>query len=157
MKPVVSLSIITSVLLCLATQTMAHKLNVFVTCDSGKPEGEVYMTGGGSAKGITVIATDFSGKEIASTISDEQGQFSLDVAADQCNRVIARTVDGHQAEYIIKKTKAASPVAVTGDTNRERHSLDVKNIIGGIGWIIGIAGILFYLKARKLIKGSKID
>jgi nickel transport protein len=128
---------------------MAHKLNIFVSEGSQTIEGEVYFTGGGPAKNVEVTAFGPSKDKIAQTTTDKEGLFRLDIPASDCATIVARTKDGHRAEYSLKTE--TGPVHKTEKT-RGKDTISIRDVVGGVGWIVGIAGIAFYIKARRDLK-----
>jgi len=135
-------------LLSIVSVAEAHKINLFVDTDAETVEGEVYFTGGGAGKNIVVRALGTSGREIGQVVTDNEGQFKMDVRLDECLKIVARTQDGHRAEYVVNHRTASRP-AESDPRAHQRHSISARDVVGGIGWIVGIAGIAFYVKARR--------
>jgi nickel transport protein len=124
---------------------------------------------------VTVYAP--SGKRLGATQTDDEGRFRFVPTVAQDHRFWLDSGDGHAAECVVEaaelpigvRTSAAnSPVATSADelaatidrvvserikplheeVLQLRHALRLRDILGGIGYILGVTGLWFLLKAR---------
>ncbi len=181
-----------SVLLILAfglpTTAYAHKLHVFAHVEGNSILGNAYFPGGTAAQNVPVIARDATAKELARTITNEKGDFTLTAQVRIDHHLSVETPDGHRAECTVRAaelppsvpaSEAASnlqtgpSIAIDSETklpsateielaaikvqvielrlqiDRYEAQTRFRDILGGIGFILGLAGIGFYVKAVK--------
>lgn len=143
----------------------AHSLNLFVHgSNDGTVKGNAYFTGGDPARNLTVRVEDSKGKPLGETTTDAEGNFNY--KADPsigAIKFVVRTDDGHRAAASVQfnvpaasPTGAASATAPTGDIavlheaiQKLEKRLLLRDVIGGIGYIFGIAGLWALLKTRR--------
>ncbi len=165
-------------LLGLAMPVFAHKLNVFAFVEGNNVSVEAYFSDGTGAKNAKVTVTDKAGDLIDQGRANEKGQyqFTLPVKTGKADLLIKVDAGlGHVASYHLgaeantRPALAGSKTSVTGSASaadieqavtraikplaREIAELKQKSrlsdIIGGIGYIMGILGVFAYLKYRK--------
>jgi len=163
-------------LILISTSAYAHKLNVFAFVEGDKVNVEGYFTDGILAKNAKVTVTDLAGDLLYEGRADEKGmhQFKTPGKSEMLIKIDAGL--GHIATYqlganeISEKVKTASTAESTAATMnteelkqaiaeavkplaREISELKSKSrmsdIVGGIGYILGILGLFAYLKFRK--------
>ncbi|MGD8908438.1 MAG: hypothetical protein PVI92_03755 [Chromatiales bacterium] len=80
----------------------AHKLKVFAAAEGGKIVGRAYFVGGAGASGavIHIIADD--GRELARLEPDREGNFDYRIERPMTYRVVADSLDGHQASWTLR-------------------------------------------------------
>jgi len=150
----------------------AHRMDLIAHVHGSEIHGEAHFHGGIAAKDATVTALDPAGEKIGETETDEQGAFTL-VAKFCCDhRLVVKTADGHGAQCTIAAGQLPSslpPRAGAADHHHASHEHDqsesiradlaslreqlhgyeqktrLRDVLGGIGYILGIAGIAFYL------------
>jgi len=151
----------------------AHQMNIYATVEGKMIRGEVYFRGKVPAQNVTVRATDAAGVEIGKTTTDEQGKFALPAAGRRDHRLVAQSADGHSTEPLTLRAAlfvddAADP-ADSQQVEALRAEIDllqeqviacqqhtrVRDVLGGIGWIVGLTGIAYYYLGvrRKLRHG----
>lgn len=98
-------------LLILSGPSLAHGLQVFASVVGDQIRGRAYFVGGHPARGIEVELLDAHGEPVATLTSDQDGRFRVRVTAAQAYRVVARSGDGHRAEWPIaaSELEAAFP------------------------------------------------
>lgn len=151
---------------CMPALAAAHALVLTAQGEGGHVAGEVHYTDGTPAAGIYVsasIAVD-DGKLVAEGSSGADGRFLLTAPAGQRLRVVAEGEEGHRSEVIAEPVALAAGTAANETTNeaavatlrllrediaRMEHRLRLQDIIGGIGYIVGIAGIAAWIAARR--------
>lgn len=149
------------------TCACAHSLNLFVHEEGGSIKGSAYFTGGGPAKHVEVQVFAAGDQPVATLMTLENGEFTYIGEATGRLRFVASTPDGHRAEATLEAVQTASPAAqgnsdaVSDSTKLEReigavqtaldrleHKLWLRDVIGGIGYIFGLAGLWALWKAR---------
>ena len=97
------------------TQTaLAHKLNLFAAADGRRIEGEVYFAGGGKAADVPVLIQNADGETLAELRTGAAGGFAYQAAAPVAHRIIARTPDGHRAQWRIGAEALAGAFETAG-------------------------------------------
>ncbi len=196
----VDLRRLTLLLICLLVSPplFAHKLKVFATAEGERILGQAYFVGGAGAGGAEIRITDGDGGELARLQPDEQGNFEYRVARPMTYRVVANSLDGHQAVWTLQAEEfspalpAAQPEPVADTTEPVTESdattvhrlppqaiteasleravarqirplrealqayeerVRLRDIIGGIGYIVGLAGLgLWWGRRRKDVR-----
>jgi len=99
--------------------------------------------------------------------TDSNGYFHLPLKTDSniALKVVVEGEEGHRAtvvaDHITAKPSSANQTSdeslllLRGDIAQLRDKIYLHDILGGIGYIVGIAGIAVWLKARKLRKGHQ--
>jgi len=155
---------------------LAHKVNVYAWHEGGEAHAEAYFADGMKCKGCKVEVIDpASGKLLLEGKTDGEGQFTFGTTGGDAVKVVVNAGPGHRGEYVLAREDAAAPettateavngTALTVDTDAQRKIDDLTaelkrvreeasrpglaEILGGIGWIVGILGIAAYLKSRK--------
>lgn len=175
---------------------LAHKVNVFAYLEGGRIKGEGYFAGGDKAQASLVEVLDGQGKLAATTHTDREGQFSLDLPAGAVGplRVVLKAGQGHQGEYTLREEelrgappsppKAQTPSAPSNPVStpasgaaqapgelEERlgrlleqrlqpltaqvaklgadRGVGLTDVLGGLGYILGLMGLAAYLKSRR--------
>lgn len=181
-----------------APAALAHALHVFAGAEGKTVSGEVYYSISSKARGVKVTALGPGGELLYETETDEQGRFSFEVET-RCNlTIVARTGDGHRAEYVLHASELppslplhsseangggqaqAAPAAGAGEDvggaqqerlveeaiarqlrplreqlDRYEHKVRLHDILGGIGYIVGLAGLVFFLRGRSRAAGGR--
>ena len=151
----------------------AHGIAVFAAPEGEVVAGYVYYPDGERIGGATVHLLGPDGVELGEMETGADGSFSFkpEILADLTIR--ARTADGHGAEYHIHAEDLAAAGGHEGHLEdmvehavarqvrplREQieayeHKIRVHDVLGGIGYILGIAGILFFVRARRPASGT---
>ena len=160
-----------------AGPALAHKVNVFATVNAGVIEGECYLSGGGRLKECLVEFYGPSGEKLGETRTNADGLFRFEPTVRTDHRIVLDTGHGHRAEYTVSADElpASALVAVqattppdAGDIERRiseavekairplRVQLDQRenrarlhDVLGGIGYIFGLAGVALYFKSKR--------
>ena len=97
-------------LLLMPSGALAHKLKVFAFVSGDRIEGSAYFAGGAKATGASILIQDVEGNPLATLTPTQDGRFSYRVLQPIDHRVIARTGDGHQAEWRISASELEAGV-----------------------------------------------
>ena len=84
---------------------LAHRLQVFASADGDSIQGKAYSVGGHPARGVEIQVLDAAGEPVATVISDDDGRFRVRVPAAKDYRVVAKSGDGHRAEWPISASE----------------------------------------------------
>jgi len=149
-----------------AVVSYAHRLILFATTCSSGIVGRAFFSGGRPAIGIPVTAQDPSGRELAQVRTDREGRFFVSGLQDRPLVVVAETTDGHRAEFRLAGS-ADLPAAPretsvegsgqgsprTAEIEELLHRLEtriyLRDILGGIGYIVGVWGAWALVLARR--------
>lgn len=148
---------------------LAHQVRVSAHARGEMIHGQVKLGSGAAAEGATVTAFDSAGRQIGRTTTDGQGEFSIRARSRCDHRLVIDTGDGHGAEYLVPAAQLSESLPPGGGLEaihnrliRLQQRLDeyeqkirLRDVLGGIGYIVGIAGIAFYfLGVRRRRAGS---
>ena len=131
-------------LLLMPAQALAHKLNIFAQAEGTTIVGRVYFTGDIPARQVDIIARDPSGRELGRAKTDDQGNFAIPASVIDYHLTV-ETADGHAASA----TVSAAELPMTHQNDQAEQGLRVRDMLGGIGYILGLAGIATYIKSRQ--------
>ena len=161
--------------LCCANPAYAHKMKIFATTDGETISGYAYLSGGGRIQKTTVNAFDPADmSSITNVVTDAEGRFSFGIASKHDHLLRIDLGDGHMAEWLVKSEEPPAASQPTGtapesDAVGNEHILPLQHqismlqeqleayeekvrlhdILGGIGYILGLAGIAFYFMGKK--------
>ncbi|NEX20507.1 carboxypeptidase regulatory-like domain-containing protein [Thiorhodococcus mannitoliphagus] len=85
----------------------AHKLKVFASAVGDRIQGSAYFAGGAKASGATILIQDIAGQTLATLLPDENGSFNYVAREPGDYVVVAKSADGHQAEWRISAAELA--------------------------------------------------
>jgi nickel transport protein len=144
------------------TSANAHQMNIYATVEGRTIRGEVYFRGKVPAQDASVRVLDSSEKEIGKTTTDEQGKFTFHANSRQDLHLVAESGDGHGADPYPLSAEMFStedaPLADSEQIQSLRAQIEqlheqiaqyqsrarVRDILGGVGWIVGITGMAYY-------------
>jgi nickel transport protein len=79
----------------------AHKLKAFATAEGATLVGYAYFSPGGRPHQATVTVTDLAGNLLATTTTDDQGNFQVEAQRRIDHRITVDSGDGHAATYTV--------------------------------------------------------
>jgi nickel transport protein len=166
----------------------AHKLKVFASAEGERILGRAYFVGGAAASGAVIRIIDAEGRERARLEPDQEGNFDYRIERPMTYRVVADSLDGHQASWTLR-TEEFSSATPTGEEmpandapvpepdsttapdlsqvtrveqavarqirplrealQAHEEQIRVRDILGGIGYIIGLAGFALWWNSRR--------
>lgn len=175
-----SLLLAALVVLLAASPALAHRLKVFAATIGDELQGRVYFVGGGPATGVPVTLRDAGNAVLAETTSTSpDGRFVLPLANAEALTITADAQDGHVATFTIRAGQSAPPSAaapqpaaiaapagadaaldaalarqlapLADEINALRDSLGLRDILGGLGYLLGAFGLwaLYLARQRK--------
>ncbi len=160
-----------------AAPASAHKLKIFATAVGERIEGKIYFVGGGVVPGAKLQLQDAKGQKLAEVTADQAGRFALTRSGPGAQVLVADLGDGHVARLALPAAGAAAPVAgsaavgtapgaadaqlpalleqavarqiepLRAQLNDYEDQLRLRDILGGLAFIIGLAGTAAWVKA----------
>lgn len=151
----------------------AHGIHLFAAAKGDVIRGKVTYSDGKPAVSIDITVSDSSGELVAELMTDELGVFEFTPTERVRHSIVADGGDGHRVEFTLEAAglpAVTNPATVQGNSDLEaliheavsrqinplREQLDVhdrqvriRDVIGGIGYIVGFMGLLAILKTRK--------
>ncbi len=160
-----------AVLFCLLCETasFAHSLHVHATVKGNTIRGEVYSPGRVPARQARVVVSDPQDEKLGETTTDDKGVFTYQAQFRCDHRLMASTGEGHAAECVVTaaelpddlptrdgtssaasvddqlKAVARQVASLQREFREHRDRTRLTDVVGGIGYILGITGMLFYL------------
>lgn len=147
----------------------AHRINAFADYSEGKLTVMSYFSDGTPVRNARVTVIDSKGTIVAEGFTDADGIFSIELPPSNYKIVVNESL-GHKTETEIVLTpkekgiptkKVLQKEQLRGVSQLEERILQKLNqiektlnrirvieIIGGLGWIVGIFGIIALLKSK---------
>ena len=144
-----------------AAQAQAHALYVFAQYDGQTLSGKSYYSDMTPAA-ETYLEVFRSGAQdpILTGKTDEKGMFNLPVqdVANTTLKVVVEGEEGHRAAVVADRAVASSNngadlMLLREDIAHLKDKIYLHDILGGIGYIFGIAGLIAWLNSRKIKQG----
>ena len=124
----------------------AHKVSIFVDTDCRVISGEVYFSGGAPGRNLQMSITSPDGEYLGETKTDDQGMFTFNATRDCEHILTVETADGHGAKLIVR------PFTMQVDkSGLEKTSIRIRDVVAGLGYILGLTGIACYLQTRRKV------
>lgn len=153
----------------------AHRVDIFPYWEGDEVKVEAFFPDGSPVKGGKVKVFDEQGRLVAEGLTDEGGLWSFFPEGRGPFKVVLEASMGHRAEAILEAREggelpeampftAIDPQALKAlvreavraellpllrELERQRARPTVRDVVGGIGWILGIVGVWMLLKGRK--------
>jgi cobalt/nickel transport system permease protein len=140
------------------SDALAHRVNIFawldgaevaVDCNFGKKSPVM--------NGRITVYDAASGEELLRGTTDDQGHFRFsppEAARSHGLRVRVNAGEGHQNEWSMDPGEFSGAPAARLATPPDAGPT-VRDVVGGLGWLIGLAGICLYVKGRRASKPAK--
>lgn len=151
----------------MSRSAQAHELKIFATAEGKEITGKVYFEGGGGVAGATITVLGPDGEVLREVITGPEGRFRFEARGRVDHRLHVRTIDLHEAKTLIKPTELVelepastndpAPNAQIADLQAEiarlreeldqtKHVVRVRDILGGVGLILGLFSLLILWK-----------
>ena len=165
---------LTIIILFICSPVFAHKVNIFAYKEENEIKTESYFSDGTLAKNSKVEVYNKEGKKILDGKTDEKGEFSFSIPDEEGElRMVLLASMGHRAETVISVEGASGEEQeeITAEEEKlkrivnravenavfpvikmleeERKRIRFVDIVSGLGYILGISGIAFFLYKRK--------
>lgn len=143
------------IFLLFSANVAAHALHIFAQYDGSAISGKAYYSDQTPAAETYVEAVKMGETEPAVYgKTDREGRFSLPFSQEGSFNVIIEGAEGHRAEMVVQKI-ANQPLSsselqlLREEIAQLKDKIYWRDILGGIGYILGIFGIVALLKTRK--------
>lgn len=153
----------------------AHRLKLFAQATGGNIAGYGFYIGGGRPQGADLVITTPDGKEVSRLKTATDGGFSFAPPTPGRYHLSLAAGDGHFAELDISTDGAVAAPAVATPQAAVPADLDVRieaavarqirplleaydaadgrvrfnDLLGGLGWIVGLAGLWAFMRSRR--------
>ncbi|MDH3829660.1 MAG: hypothetical protein OET21_19710, partial [Desulfobacterales bacterium] len=94
-----------------------------------------------------IIVTDPEGTQLLTGTTNENGEFSFKVPKKTELKIVLVAGTGHRAEWTIPASEIEMPAAQKAPVQEKGPG--AKEVLIGIGCILGLAGIAAYIRNRK--------
>jgi nickel transport protein len=150
----------------LSSEAFAHALRLAAAPTPTGFAGRVFYSDDSPATAETVILLDAKGAEVGRTRTDGEGKFSLAAPAAGSFTLVAEGEEGHRVERAFTFSSAAAAAdcgsaqelaaalraelqPLREDLARYEQRIRFHDAIGGIGFIVGVAGAWALWAARR--------
>jgi len=129
----------------------AHRVNVFAYQENGTVYVEGYFSDGSPCRDSDIIVYNEKGKEILKGKTNKNGNFSFPYNRNGTIKIVLSS-PGHRNEFILKGKASVNKDEI--EKEKQKAKVKLKDILAGLGYIFGIAGILMYLRYRRTNNAS---
>ena len=148
-----------------APSALAHSLHVFAQYDGNTVSGKAYysdMTP--AAETYMEILQAGQDSPLLEGKTDRDGQFAypINTAAEGAIKVVIEGEEGHRASIVANRVSAQATnnsdnalMLVREDISKLKDKIYLHDIIGGIGYIVGIFGLWALIRASKMTRASQ--
>ncbi len=146
---------VVALLLCAALPAAAHGLYVSAHAEGGEVVGQAEYSDRSPAAGLFVEVLEATGSGVlAEGVSGDDGRFRIAVPERTAYRVAVEGDEGHRAEASAVRVVAGATDAdalrlLREDIARLENRIRLQDILGGIGYIVGLAGLAAWFMARR--------
>jgi nickel transport protein len=157
----------------LAGGAFGHGLELFATGDGTRITGKVTYDDHAPADHVTITVANEAGEVLTTVETDHDGGFQLQALGAFDHYLSTETIDGHAADHRVPASELGgadgqpeSGAAAVGGKELEsivarqvqplreqladfERGVGLRDILGGIGYIVGVLGIIAYVKARR--------
>lgn len=142
------------IFLLFSTNLFAHGMHLSAQYDGQQITGKAYYSDQTPAAETYVEAIKPNGTEpVVYGKTDKEGRFVLPLTQEGTFTVIVEGMEGHRAEAqvqkIVPQTNTADIQLLREEIEQLKNKIYLRDVIGGIGYILGLFGVVALLKARK--------
>jgi nickel transport protein len=149
----------------------AHDLHIFLASEGRTLVGRVTYAGGGPATSAQVSVESAEGEVLAEMPVDGQGAFRFEAGRPRDLVVRVRTPDLHAAVAVMRRSDWADERPSASDApsversstaelakevrllreqvDRLENGVGIRDVVGGIGFVVGILGVLALVRQRR--------
>ena len=140
-------------LLCVPLPASAHRVNVFAYVQGETCYVQGYFSRTRRAQNAKVEVFDRQGQKLLEGKTDSEGNFSFKIPKRTDLKVVLTAGMGHRGEFMVRAEEmedGAGPSEAGTPSNLEKeHEVTFREIIAGLGCILGIFGIAMWIAGRK--------
>ena len=125
----------------------AHGIDLSAQIEGDTVYVEGTFSGNKPVKAGKIIVSDAEGTELLSGTTDPNGKFSFKIPRKAELTIVLEDGTGHRAEWTISAGDIEMPA--TGKKPNTREHGMVKGIIIGLAFILGLTGMVAYIRKRK--------
>jgi nickel transport protein len=159
--------------LCLSSplHLWAHRVEIYAWVEGNRVFTESFYSGGHKAAQSQIEVFDNNGEKLLTGKTDSQGMFSFQLPKKRGLKIVLRTPEGHRSEFNLKAGEILVPVPCMSReeikaviekvldeklepiqkrlAESQKRGPGITEILGGIGYIVGLMGIAIYFSHRK--------
>jgi len=147
-KPYLILIFIFLIIMMVNISVFAHKVNIFAYVEGDKIYTESYFNDGKMCVDSKIEVFDNQGNKLLEGLTDEEGMFSFEIPSKDVIDGDLKEIQSLIEDALDKKLKPIMREMIEIKKSQE-DKISPTEIIGGIGYIIGIFGIIAYFLSRK--------
>ena len=141
-----------------APSALAHSLHVFAQYDGHTVSGKAYYSD------MTPAAETYMDSPLLEGKTDRDGLFAypINTTAEGAIKVVIEGEEGHRASIVANRVSAQTTnnsdnalMLVREDISKLKDKIYLHDIIGGIGYIVGIFGLWALIRASKMTRASQ--
>lgn len=125
----------------------AHRVIVFAWVEGDTVYVESKFSGGKKVNAGRITVMDAEGVELITGTTDAQGEFSFKIPKKTDLKIVLSAGEGHRAEWTISSAEMTMPAGSKKPVPEKSPS--VQEIIIGLGCILGLTGIVIYIRKRR--------
>ena len=150
---------------CMSTSPVhAHGVSLFAMADGTRILGTAAYDNHKPMSNASIALLDMDGALLRELITNDKGAFSCEIIQPGAYTLELETLDGHRASCSVTIDPAAKPLwdgkgvshTISGaelaelrmDIHELKESIRLHDVIGGIGYIVGILGLIMFVKGR---------
>ena len=146
-KPIFYLFFIVCLLGVRTESVEAHRVNLFAWVEGDMVYVESKFSSAKPVVSGKIIVSDSEGTELLNGTTDENGKFSFKIPRKIELKIVLEAGTGHRAEWTIAADEIERPAA--GKKPDTRESKSVNGILIGLAIILGLTGMVAYIRKRK--------
>ncbi len=173
MKPVYSFTLALSIIIGSSTAAFTHSVSILAHWDGGEVHTDSYYADGKPIEEAHVAAQDMEGRVVFEGVTDRTGAFDFPDPRLGDLRIVMTAPSGHRSETVLRGGSDEDPGGDPGKVAEKvlerrlrsiqdslqalQRKLDrprLSEILGGIGWIIGLAGAYLWGVSRGIGRGD---
>ncbi len=139
-------------LLIMSPSAFAHKVNIFAYVEGDTVYTESYFPDGKKVQGGLVEVYDSQGKKLLEGITNDKGQFNFKSLKKDDTKIVINASMGHRNSCILSADEFSAlgrEEIIEKRAKLKQGKISHREVVAGIGYIFGIAGIIFYFLSKK--------
>jgi hypothetical protein len=148
-----------------SAEGLAHELRLFAMQEGSEISGRVYFEGGDGLPGVVVLVRSADNEVLGEVMTGREGRFRFRTTRPGEHLLHARTRDLHEADSRVQimPTEGAETASASSreaelerevarlreELDRREHSPGWRDLLGGVGLILGFFAALMFWKRAK--------